>query len=441
MLSRAGVLAGWILVALGAAPSGLYAAPPPDAAQGTDGTADPPQSASATEPGFTTQLFAPSRTNLLGDVFGLRSFLGNSGISVGLTNTAEVFGNLTGGIRRGATGDGVLQFGLGLDTQKAFGWEGGTFNLSILGIYGPNFSQNYLGVLQTASGIVASPTVRLWELWYQQAFLDGRIDVKLGQQSIDQEFMTSQGASLFLNTAMRWPLLPSADLYTGGPAYPLSSLGVRFRAQPTGQVTVLAGVFQDNPPGGPFSDDGQLRASTRYGFNFNLRTGALFIAEVQYAVNQPAQGELDTGNTHRGLPGTYKLGVWFDTGSFPDQRFDNTGLSLANPNSTGIPSLHPHNFSFYAVADQTIWRPDPQGPQALAVFLRPMVAPVDQNLIDFSIKGGVTLKAPLPGRDDDTFGIGFDVGNVSSRARGLDQDTAFLPVSTRRYEAPRPSWR
>jgi porin len=74
---------------------------------------------------------------------------------------------------------------IGLDAQKAFGWEGGTFNVSALGIYGPNIRQGYLGTLQTASGIVASPTVRLWELWYQQAFLAGRMDVKLGQQSVD----------------------------------------------------------------------------------------------------------------------------------------------------------------------------------------------------------------------------------------------------------------
>jgi porin len=377
------------------------------------------------EPGFTTQLFAPSRSNLLGDMFGLRSYLGNYGITLGLTNTAEVFGNVAGGIKRGASGNGLMQFGLGLDTQHAFGWEGGTFNLSALWIYGANFSNGYLGVLQTNSGILASPTVRLWEVWYQQAFAEGRIDVKVGQQSLDQEFMISQGASLFINTMMGWPLLPSSDLYAGGPAYPLSSLGVRLRAQPTGAMTILAGVFQDNPPGGPFNADSQLLGTTRWGGNFNLRTGALFIAEVQYTVNQPAQGEVDTGTTQRGLPGTYKLGVWYDTAKFFDQAIDNQGMSLASPNSTGIPKTIWGNFSIYAVADQTIWRPDPGGQQALSIFARPMIAPTDQNLINFSINAGATLKAPLPGRDNDTFGIGFGVGNVSNRVRQLDQATAF----------------
>ena len=74
-------------------------------------------------------------------------------------------------------------------------------------------------------------------------------DVKLGQQSIDQEFLISQGSLTFLNTVMGWPMVPTTDLYAGGPSYPLSSLGVRLRARPNDNLTLLGGVFQDNPPG------------------------------------------------------------------------------------------------------------------------------------------------------------------------------------------------
>jgi porin len=383
--------------------------------------------------GFTTNLFAGSRSTLLGDAFGLRTALGNYGITFGLQTTNEVFGNVSGGIKRGASLNGLTMFSAGLDTDKAFGWEGGTFNVSGLWIYGPNFSQGYLGSLQTSSGIVASPTVRLWELWYQQAFLNGKMDIKIGQQSLDQEFMGSQGSSLFLNTMMGWPMLPSANLYAGGPAYPLSSLGVRLRGQPTGAITLLGGVFDDNPPGGPFDDDSQLRGAERAGALFNLNTGALFIAEVQYAINQPSEGDLDTPGTSRGLPGTYKLGMWYDTAKFPDQRFDNTGLSLADPNSSGIAKYHWHNYSIYAVADQTVWQGGGDDPRSISVFARPMGAPGNRNLIDFSVNAGVTFKAPIPGRDDDTFGLGFGVANVSKRAGDLDRDTAnfaggYVPI-------------
>ncbi len=365
------------------------------------------------------------RPTMLGDMGGLRSWLGRSGATLTLTETSEVLGNVSGGLHRGTAYDGLTQMQLQVDAQKAFGLEGGLFDASALQIHGRNLSADNLASLQTASGIEASRATRLWELWYQQAWADGRYDIKLGQQSLDQEFLVSQGSSLFVNTMMGWPMLPSADLYAGGPAYPLSSLGVRGRAQLTRSLTLLGGVFDDNPPGGPFANDSQLRDAS--GAKFNLNTGALAIVELQYFLNQPAAGDLDYGNgSGGGLPGTYKLGAWFDSAGFPDQRFDAAGRSLADPAGTGQGKRRHGNVSLYAVADQTVWRPDPQGAQALALFLRVMGAPGDRNLIDVSANGGVTLKAPLPGRDSDTLGLGFGVAKVSGRASALDRDQAVF---------------
>jgi porin len=381
-------------------------------------------SASPGEPGFTTGLW--TRDNLLGDAGGVRSGLWRYGITFGIQDFNELWGNVTGGVQRGAAYNGATLMSVGLDTQRAFGWEGGTINVSAWNIRGRNIATDNLLDLQTPSGILASDTTRLWEVWFQQSFLDGRFDVKVGQQSLDLEFMTSEGAGLFLNAAMGWPVLPAVDQYAGGPAFPLSSLGVRLRAQPGRGFTALLGVFADNPPGGPFDDDGQLRGSTRWGGNFNLRTGALVIGEIQYALNQPGTGDMETGSTERGLPGTYKLGFWYDSGPFPDPRFDNDGISLADPASTGVALLRRNNFSVYAVADQMIWRPSGDSPRSLNVFARMMGAPGDRNLVNFSVNAGVTLKAPFEGRDDDTVGIGFGIAKISPRAASFDRDAAFF---------------
>lgn len=171
--------------------------------------------------------------NLLGDVWGLRSLLAQYGISLALSETSEVLGNLTGGVKQGFEYDGLTQMAVQLDTQQAFGWYGGTFRASALQIHGRNLSADNLFTLQTASGIEADPGARLWELWYQQKFLEeDRADVKIGQQSLDQEFIVSQNALVFVNTMFGWPMVPSADLPGGGPAYPLSALGVRLRVRP-----------------------------------------------------------------------------------------------------------------------------------------------------------------------------------------------------------------
>jgi porin len=379
------------------------------------------------DPNFNTGLFSPSRSTLLGDIGGLRSALGAYGLSLAIQDTNEAFGNASGGIKQGANYDGLTLMSLTLDTQKAFGLVGGTAYVSGLQIRGRNLSSSNLLDLQSFSGIAAQPTTRLWEAWYQQSFLDGKMDIKIGQQSIDQEFMTSQGSNLFINTMMGWPMLPSADLYAGGPAYPLSSLGGRLRAQPIGPVTVLAGVFQDNPPGGSFNDDSQLRGSSAWGGNFlHLNTGALFIAEIQYAANQPVAGQMDDGHQAAGgLPGSYKLGAWFDTASFPQQHYDTLGLSLADPASNGVARSVPTDFSIYAVMDQMLWRPSADSSEAIGVFTRIMAAPGDRNLIAFSINGGVTWKGLVPTRDNDTFGVGFGVTQVGRSVSALDQDAVY----------------
>ncbi len=434
---RATGAAIWLLWALPASAQTAPVAQPSPAAPVPQPTPTPDQTAPPAAPSPAT----PSaglwqRPNLLGDIGGVRPLLDTYGVSFGLLETSEVLGNVTGGVRRGADYDGLTEMSLGLDTQKAFGWHGGTFNVSALQIHGRDLSADNLFTLQTASGIEANRATRLWELWYQQAFLDGKFDVKLGQQSLDQEFITSQGSSLFINTAMGWPALPSLNLYAGGPAYPLSSLGVRLRAQPTDTITVLGGVFDDNPPGGPFTDDSPVRGAEQSGTRFNTGTGALFIGEIQYALNPPPSGVPQTGASPPGqlvtqppapgLAGVYKLGAYYDTGAYPDQRFDSAGLSLANPASSGSLLMRHGNFGIYGVMDQVLWRPDPQAARALGVFARIMGGPGDRNVLNFALNAGITLKAPIAGRDNDTVGLGYGLARISNAASDLDKDITSL---------------
>ncbi len=318
---------------------------------------------------------------LLGDIWGLRGLLAQYGISLALSETSEVLGNLTGGTRQGFEYDGLTQMALQLDTQQAFGWYGGTFRASALQIHGRNLSADNLSTLQTASGIEADPGARLWELWYQQKFLEeDRADVKIGQQSLDQEFIVSQNALIFVNTMFGWPMVPSADLPGGGPAYPLSALGVRLRARPSDSVTLLAGVFNGSPVlTNPSTLDPQQQNAS--GTGFSVRGGQLLIGEVQYAY--PALGSMVYSAGSSSLSGTYKVGFWYDTESFNDLQYDNTGLSLANPSSTGIPATHGGNYSIYSVIDQMIWRSsEPEEADRTAnVFLRAMGTPQgDRNL-------------------------------------------------------------
>lgn len=360
-----------------------------------------------------------NRSNLFGDMDGLRPWLGGHGVTLNLQETSEYLRNLSGGTARGGAYDGLTQLTLGVDTEKAFGLPGGTFNVSGLQIHGTNLTSRNLQTLQSASGIQAEAGTRLWELWYQQVMLDGKFDVKAGKQSLEQEFMVSQYAATFMNATFGWPVLPSADLPAGGPAYPFASLGLRLRAKPVDGVTVLGGVFDGNPAPGT-GDPQKLNA---HGTRFNLHGGALFIGEVQYAINQP---EADASSAPAsGLPGSYKLGFWYDTNRFADPYYDNTGRSLANPASTGIPATHRGDYSLYAVADQMIWRSSENSARAVGVFARVTGAPGDRNPVDFGVNAGVTLTSPFKGRDHDVAGLAVGYAHIGSRAQNLASSQAF----------------
>ncbi|WP_419730927.1 carbohydrate porin [Lichenicola sp.] len=376
-------------------------------------------------------------TNLLGPVWGVRPWLAQSGVSVGLNEISELFGNATGGIHTGADYDGLTELSLGVDLGRAIGLKGGTFNVSAFQIHGRSLSQDNLDDIDTISGIEASRATRLWEIWYDQQFRDGQYDIKIGQQSLDQEYITSASAGVFANTAFGWPALPSFDMYAGGPAYPLSSLGVRVRGN-QGPFTALLGVYDDNPPGGAFDNDSQTNAN-KTGALFSLNTGALVIGEVDYALNTPSLGDAAKGGAAAGsgLPGVYKIGAWYDSGAFPDQRYDDQGGLLASPDSDGQGLMRQHDYAFYGVADQMIWRPDPNGPRSLNIFTRLMGGPGDRNLIDFASNLGLVLKDPLPGRDNDT--LGFAGGFTKIGRNALEHDHDFQTLNPGVYAPLRSS--
>lgn len=357
------------------------------------------------------------RAALFGDMGGMRTLLGNHGVAFSLQETSELFGNFSGGTKRGLAYDGATQAGLSVDMDKAVGLKGGQFFIDALQIHGHGITASHLSTLQSVSGVEAEPTTRLWELWYQQSFGDA-FDVKIGQQSLDQEFIVSQYANTFLNATFGWPVLAAADLPAGGPAYPLSSLGIRARYKVSDAVTVLGGVFDGNPAPG-IGDAQKLNGS---GTRFNLHNGAMFIGEVQYAIGQAPAGGMPQPSSV--LPGTYKLGFWYDNTRFADQREGTDGLSLADPASNGQPRMRHGNFSVYAVADQMIWRPSPDSPRSVGVFARVMGAPGDRNTVDFSANAGVVLKSPFAGRDNDSVGLALGYADVGSHASAFDRDMA-----------------
>jgi porin len=353
------------------------------------------------------------RETLTGDWGGMRSALEEKGFQLGVVYTGEALGNPAGGVGHGAIYEGRLETALDVDLEKAAGWTGAAFHVNAYQIHGRGLSANYLGNnLLTASNIEASRATRLFDLWLQQKLFDGALSVRVGQLAADDEFVTSEYGATFVNGTFGWPGLLAADAASGGPAYPLATPGIRVAVMPSDALTLSAAVFNGNPAG-PGSGNPQLRDDS--GTSFRIGDGAFAIAEAAYARNQDKDAA--------GLAATYKLGAFYQRGRFDDLRYDDGGLALADPASSGRPAVRHTHFGFYAVVDQMIWRREAGSDQGLGVFARVMGDPTAANQVAFYADGGVNYKGLLAERPDDVLGVAFAYAGISGEARGADGDT------------------
>jgi porin len=273
------------------------------------------------------------------------------------------------------------------------------------------------------------PSTRLFTLWFQQNLLEDQVSFRIGQLAADDEFVISPNGSVFINSTFGWPGIFALDLPSGGPAYPLSAPGMRLRIAPTDTLSFQAAVFSGDPAGNPGTTNPQIANASGTTFSFN--GGAFVIAEAIYAINQPlatretpetATAAAAPAAAPEGLPGTYRVGGWYHTGTFADLRSDTLGLSLADPASSGTARSHEGNYGFYLVADQMVWRVPGTQDQGLSLFTRVAGSPGDRNLVSFYVDGGATYRGLIPDREQDILGLAFAYAVIGNGARNLDRD-------------------
>ncbi len=410
---RLGLIAGIGLAPLGAAaqPSPSAPQPMPAAPSETQAPVEAPnESQAGSEQGGLFQ-----RDKLLGTLGGLRPQLEAHGISFNLNETSEVLGNATGGRAAGLVYEGVTNASVDLDLEKAIGLSGTTIRISALQIHGRGLSTNYVNNLNVISSAEGTRATRLYELWYQQLVFAGKADIRLGQQSADLEFALSTYGGLFVNASFGWPTSFAVSLPGGGPAYPLGAVGARLRVRPRVDTTILLGVFNGSPaPLG--TGDPQLRNPS--GTSFRVNDGVLVIGELQYSIN--------AGEDAAGLPGTYKIGGWYDSRAFTNQFFTTT---TGSANASATPANPNDNWSLYAVADQLVWRKRGSKDGGVGVFARIAGAPGGRNQINVFANAGATYKGVF-GRDGDTVGLGLAWTRISDTARANDAAAAAADPAT-----------
>jgi porin len=301
------------------------------------------------------------------------------GYTFGAEYTSEVFANVTGGFKTGATYDGLLKLSMRIDLAKVAGWNGATLYGSMFYPHGTGLTDSYTRDFNRLSNIDAYDSLRLFELWFQQKLFGDQVSIRIGQIAADQEFYQSSTATLFLNSC--FGTFPTISFGTNLPIYPVGGLGARIDYGSTSSLKFRAALFDSNP--------GIQSMNDKHGtvFHLNPSAGLILIAEGVYQV-APTPANC-------GLVGTYTLGGYYDSRPYTGQ--------FVHPG-------HHANGGLYGIIDQVVYREAPlvdekSSNQGLSIFTSCSIAPRDRNLVSFYLDGGCNYLGLFPTRDNDVIGI------------------------------------
>lgn len=278
-------------------------------------------------------------------------------------------------------------FTLDSDLSGLTGWSGPIIHgdVNVTSGAAPN---DDIGTLQGVDNIeVGRQRTRIYELWAEQGFFDGKISLRGGFQEVNSEFDATDSSGLLLNPSFGLSPELSGSGLNGPSTYPSTAAGLRFMAAPAETVDVLVAAFNANAlavgdPGGP---------------DYALNDGALLISQVNW----------------RG-PATIALGAWTYTQPLDDAH--DTDL-LGEPLARDAKGL-------YATAEKKIWE---GGEKTATAFVRGGVS--DGRTTDFAggVQAGILFERPIASRPDSAASAGVATAFLSDGFQDNARDAGFSP--------------
>ncbi|MGE9293563.1 MAG: carbohydrate porin [Puniceicoccales bacterium] len=329
----------------------------------------PSEEGTATETQLTGDAFGADwmeTGGLTGGWGGVRQNAEDAGLVPYAVFTGEFLANVSGGYADGSAWAGLLDFGLEADLDKLVGWTGGGFFVNAFYFHGNDVSGSYVGDFNAVSNIYTGTEFNVFNIYFRQGFRDDRYWFKLGQIAVDDDFMVSESALLFINSA--FGPLPTESGNIAAPIYSLAAPGALVYAEPVENWFIQTAIY---------AGDAGPAQSSNHGFDW--RTGG--------SAGWAWFGEVGT-RYDLAAGGVIKIGGYYATGEFTDYATD--------VNERGLGSV-------YGVIDQQVLAAEGDGP-GLSVFVRGGLAP-DNDLVTVSayVDGGVVLSDLL--LDGDAFGV------------------------------------
>lgn len=275
----------------------------------------------------------------------------------------------------GSAAVGLLALQAAVDTATAGWWRGGQFHAQVQVISGESLS-GVVGDLQFADNIDAVPGVRLYDLWYQHEWQEGRTTLLVGMHDFNSEFYLLEPSGLFVHSSFA---LGPEFAQVGPSFFPQPTVGIRFfHGWENGGYLQLAAY--DGVPGDPNVPD-----STRV--KLANGDGLLYVAEGGRS------GE------------RYKLGggAWYHTHTFDDFRGE----------------TQDRNSGAYLIGERILIGGG-NHQRTLRGFLRIGVADDQRNRFDRGIATGVTFERFSARRPGDTIGLGLAQARAGAPYRSVE---------------------
>ena len=356
---------------------------------------------------------------LVGDWNGRRLWLQDRGLDLQLGYTGEYAFNATGGVRREAAYTDQYIVGATLDLERLAGLKGTTFQLTLTARTGRNLSDDVsLGTLQQVQELYGrGQTLRLTQLWANQRLFDGRINWKVGRMTFGEDFASfpCEFENLTFCGAAPGNLVPGY-IYN----WPVSQWATRLRYNLDSFGYFQAGVYDVNPQYASVND-------TLLPVFFNGSTGLLIPLELGWLPR--LRGE---------LPGSYKIGAWYDTSVVSDIVSDING----NPHVlTALPPRRQHGRAggYLSIVQQLTPLAAWETRGGLSVFLNAVVASDRSSATDNQVAAGLVYTGPLRSRPDDDIGFAVGMTRVNRRiaaAQALASSLGLGPVAVQGSEFP-----
>lgn len=332
---------------------------------------------------------------LSGDWGGARTRLAERGIGFDLGYDSQLAHNFSGGYREITRHADQWKFGATLDLETLWGWRGASFQAVMTHRSGHDLGADAgIGnnqLLQEVHG--RGQTWHLTTFALDQEFLDGRLEWRVGRLTVGEDFASFSCDFQNLTFCGSQPGNIVGDYWVN---WPTSQWATRLKLHASELVYVQVGAYQVNPR---YIDDDYAR---RNGWKLDFpsgTTGALIPVELGWTPERD------------GLPGSYKLGAWYDTSGGDDLRLDRDRQPLAL--TDGEPLQRDARYGAYINFEQQVsGQADGAGSR---VFLNISQADRATAATDRQISLGVRHQGPF-GREADMLGLAVGATHANPRA-------------------------